>query len=129
MVLKTSDTVGSRSREILVVDDDEHTRNLLRDLCESSGFEVALAADGYAPFREYADRKPDLVLLDVMMPHKDGFAVLKEIRETDAWSNVSVIILTANGDMDGKIRGMELGADDYITKPFKIVDLQTRINS
>jgi diguanylate cyclase (GGDEF)-like protein len=116
-------------REILVVDDDEHTRNLLRDLCESSGFEVALAADGYEPFRRYAERKPDLVLLDVMMPHKDGFAVLKEIRENTAWSGVSVIILTANGDMDGKIRGMELGADDYITKPFKILDLQTRINS
>ncbi len=119
----------SGPREILVVDDDEHTRNLLRDLCESAGYTVALAADGEAPFRTYVDRKPDLVLLDVMMPHKDGFAVLKEIRDDAAWASVSVVILTANGDMDGKIRGMELGADDFITKPFKIVDLQTRISS
>jgi diguanylate cyclase (GGDEF)-like protein len=69
------------------------------------------------------------VLLDLVMPNKDGFAVLKEIRDQGQWTELPVLILTAVGDMDGKIRGMELGADDFITKPFKLVDLQTRVSS
>lgn len=72
---------------------------------------------------------PDLVLLDLMMPRRDGFSVLKWVREDDSRKDLPVIILTAMGEMDGKIRGMELGADDYVTKPFKLIELQTRINS
>ncbi len=120
---------SATDRTILVVDDDEHTRNLLRDLCEASGYRVRVAEDGLQTLASLAEQRPDLVLLDLMMPHKDGFAVLKEIREHATLSDLPVIILTAMGDMDGKIRGMELGADDYITKPFKLIELQTRINS
>jgi len=69
------------------------------------------------------------VLLDLAMPRKDGFSLLRELRESSAWADLPVIILTAMGDMDGKIRGMELGADDYVTKPFKLIELQTRVNS
>ncbi|MFZ5470411.1 MAG: GGDEF domain-containing response regulator [Myxococcota bacterium] len=116
-------------RLILVVDDDEHTRNLLRDLCEASGFKVRLAEDGVDALARLVEEKPDLVLLDLMMPRKDGFSVLKSIRESAEWADLPVIILTAMGDMDGKIHGMELGADDYVTKPFKLIELQTRINS
>ena len=120
-------------RHLLVADDDEHTRNLLRDLCESAGNRVTLAEDGQQVLdllgQGGAADMPDMVLLDLMMPRKDGFTVLKEIRETPALRELPVIILTAMGDMDGKIRGMELGADDYITKPFKLIELQTRINS
>ncbi|MBX5482862.1 MAG: response regulator [Myxococcaceae bacterium] len=116
-------------RRILVVDDDEHTRNLLRDLCEQSGYQVLVAHDGNAATLAIHRELPDLVLLDLMMPHKDGFAVLKELREAEATRSLPVIILTAIGDMDGKIRGMELGADDYVTKPFKLIELQTRINA
>src|SRR5207302_5082200 len=65
----------------------------------------------------------------LMMPRKDGFSVLKDLRDTPAHHELPVIILTAIGDIDGKIRGMELGADDYVTKPFKLIELQTRINS
>jgi two-component system cell cycle response regulator len=115
-------------RRILVVDDDEHTRNLLRDLCEASGFKVSTAFDGEEASKSIAESPPDLVLLDLMMPRKDGFAVLKEVREGRT-ADLPVIILTAIGDIDGKIRGMELGADDYVTKPFKLIELQTRINS
>jgi diguanylate cyclase (GGDEF)-like protein len=114
---------------ILVVDDDEHTRNLLRDLCEASGFRVNMAEDGVDALDNIAKQKPDLLLLDLMMPRKDGFSVLKSVRENEHWSDLPVIILTAMGDMDGKIRGMELGADDFVTKPFKLIELQTRINS
>ncbi len=114
---------------VLVVDDDEHTRNLLRDLCESSGFRVVQAEDGNDALARLAVEKPDLMLLDLMMPRRDGFSVLKSVRENTELAELPVIILTAMGDMDGKIRGMELGADDYVTKPFKLIELQTRINS
>jgi diguanylate cyclase (GGDEF)-like protein len=75
------------------------------------------------------EASPDLVLLDLMMPRKDGFSVLRWIREDQSRKDLPVIILTAMGEMDGKIRGMELGADDYVTKPFKLIELQTRISS
>jgi len=129
MAVNGSPTPSASERLILVVDDDEHTRNLLRDLCEALSFKVALAEDGSEAIAKLADFKPDLVLLDLMMPRKDGFTVLREIRQHAAWKDLPVIILTAIGDMDGKIRGMELGADDYVTKPFKLIELQTRVNS
>jgi diguanylate cyclase (GGDEF)-like protein len=116
-------------RLILVVDDDEHTRNLLRDLCESIGYRVALAEDGAVALTMVEKEKPHLVLLDLMMPQRDGFSVLKVLREDARHQDLPVILLTAMGDMDGKLKGMELGADDYITKPFKLVELQTRISS
>ena len=117
------------NRLILVVDDDEHTRNLLRDLCESAGFRVSMAEDGQEAVERIGEGSPDLVLLDLMMPRKDGFSVLRWIREDQGKKDLPVIILTAMGEMDGKIRGMELGADDYVTKPFKLIELQTRISS
>jgi diguanylate cyclase (GGDEF)-like protein len=117
------------ARRILVVDDDEHTRNLLRDLCEQSGYRVTLAGDGTEALESLRGELPDLLLLDLMMPHRDGFSVLQEIRGAESTRDLPVILLTALGDMDGKIRGMELGADDYVTKPFRLLELQTRLNS
>ena len=96
------------NRLVLVVDDDEHTRNLLRDLCESSGFRVNQAEDGNEALTKLAAEKPDLMLLDLMMPQRDGFSVLKAVRENTELAELPVIILTAMGDMDGKIRGMEI---------------------
>jgi diguanylate cyclase (GGDEF)-like protein len=118
-----------RHRHIHVVDDDEHTRNLLRDLCESVGYRVTTSEDGEETLARLHQTRPDLLLLDLMMPRKDGFTVLQEIRDNPTLTDLPVIILTAMGDMDGKIRGMELGADDYITKPFKLIELQTRLSS
>jgi len=117
------------TRRILIVDDDEHTRTLLRDFCEQSNFVASVAPDGEQIVAKLDQFRPDLVLLDLVMPNKDGFAVLKEIRDQSEWAELPVVILTAVGDMDGKIRGMELGADDFITKPFKLVDLKTRVSS
>jgi diguanylate cyclase (GGDEF)-like protein len=114
---------------ILVVDDDDPTRVLLKDLCESSNFRVVAAADGGEAVAQIVEHQPDLVLLDLMMPVKDGFTVLKWAREDERFRDLPIIILTAMGEMDGKIRGMELGADDFVTKPFKLIELQTRINS
>ena len=117
------------NRLVLVVDDDEPTRVLLKDLCESSNFRVIAARDGGEATQLIVEHKPDLVLLDLMMPVKDGFTVLKWARDDERFKNLPIIILTAMGEMDGKIRGMELGADDFVTKPFKLIELQTRINS
>lgn len=117
------------NRLILVVDDDDPTRALLRDLCESSNFRVIAAADGGEAVAQIIEHKPDLVLLDLMMPVKDGFTVLKWARDDSRFTDLPIIILTAMGEMDGKIKGMELGADDFVTKPFKLIELQTRINS
>ena len=114
---------------MLIVDDDDHTRTLLKDLCESTGYRVTCAEDGQEGLDRISDGRPDLVLLDLMMPRRDGFSVLRTVRENTAWSDLPIILLTAMGDMDGKIKGMELGADDYVTKPFKLVELQTRMNS
>jgi len=117
------------NKSVLVVDDDEHTRNLLKDLCETAGYTVRLAEDGIEGLALIHESTPDLVLLDLMMPRKDGFQVLRALRDETRFKELAVIILTAMGDMDGKIRGMELGADDYVTKPFKLIELQTRIHS
>jgi two-component system cell cycle response regulator len=117
------------NRIVLIVDDDEHTRTLLKDLCETSGFKTLVAEDGVEAMEHISRTRPDLMLLDLMMPRRDGFSVLKAVRETNELVELPVIVLTAMGDMDGKIRGMELGADDYITKPFKLIELQTRIHS
>lgn len=120
-------SLGNKS--VLVVDDDEHTRNLLKDLCETAGYTVRLAGDGVEGLKLIEESTPDLVLLDLMMPRKDGFQVLRALREQPQHKELAVIILTAMGDMDGKIRGMELGADDYLTKPFKIIEFQKRVRS
>lgn len=127
--MELTEQAETRQRLILAVDDDEHTRTLLRDLCQASGYKVVTAVDGAEALEKIRGEKPDLVLLDLMMPIKDGYQVLRTVRESTNLKDLPIIILTANGDMDGKIKGMELGADDYVTKPFKLIELQTRINS
>jgi two-component system, cell cycle response regulator len=124
-----SNLVDFKNRRVLIVDDDEHTRVLLCELCTASGYQVSDASNGTEALQSLKNGLPDLLLLDINMPDFDGFSLLRQIREKEAWTELPVILLTANGDMDVKIRGMELGADDYITKPFRLVDLQTRITS
>ena len=125
----TGGAPSTGGRLILVVDDDAVTCALLRDLCAALGHEVVEASDGEEALALVAARKPDLVLLDLMMPLRDGFGVLEALRGAEATRTLPVILLTAMGDLDGKIRGMELGADDYVTKPFKLVELQARIHA
>jgi diguanylate cyclase (GGDEF)-like protein len=119
---------GSQSGKILIADDDAHTRNLLRELLESWGYQVAVAEDGEQALAS-AKEIPDLALLDLMMPKLDGFGVLKQLRECPDTANIPVILLTAAGEVDEKLKGIELGADDYVTKPFRIVDLQERVEA
>lgn len=113
-------------RRILVVDDEERMVRFIRMNLEHDGFQVAEAFNGKQAIQKLRDVTPDLILLDVMMPDLDGFEVLETIREG---SNVPVIMLTAKGEEDDRVRGLELGADDYITKPFDLQELLARIHA
>src|SRR5512144_538643 len=113
-------------RRILVVDDEERMVRFIRMNLEHDGFQVAEAFNGKQAIQKLRDVTPDLILLDVMMPDMDGFEVLKMIREV---SSVPVIMLTAKGEEDDRVRGLELGADDYITKPFSPRELVSRVRA
>jgi two-component system KDP operon response regulator KdpE len=113
-------------RRILVVDDEERMVRFIRLNLEHDGFLVSEAFNGKQAIQRLRDVSPDLILLDVMMPDLDGFEVLQMTREI---SNVPVIMLTAKGEEDDRIRGLELGADDYITKPFNPRELVSRVKA
>jgi len=113
-------------RRILVVDDEERMVRFIRMNLEHDGFQVGEAFNGKQAIQKIRDFTPDVILLDVMMPDIDGFEVLETIRD---FSNVPVIMLTAKGEEDDRVRGLEGGADDYITKPFSPRELVSRIKA
>jgi DNA-binding response OmpR family regulator len=115
-----------RDRKILVVDDEERMVRFIRLNLEHDGFQVFEAYNGTQAINRVRTNLPDLILLDVMMPDIDGFEVLKVIREMSA---VPVIMLTAKGEEDDRVRGLELGADDYVTKPFSPRELVSRVRA
>lgn len=112
-----------KNKKILVVDDEERMARFIRLNLEHDGFQVVEAYRGMQALQAYRDSLPDLILLDVMLPDIDGFEVLAMLREI---SNVPVIMLTAKGEEDDRVKGLELGADDYITKPFSPRELVSR---
>ena len=114
------------NRVILVVDDEERMARFIRLNLEHDGFRVVEAYRGSQAIQALRDAMPDVVLLDVMLPDFDGFEVLKMIREI---SSVPVIMLTAKGEEDDRVRGLELGADDYVTKPFSPRELVSRVRA
>ncbi len=112
---------------ILVAEDEEALRNLIELHLESSGYEVEVAVDGVDALKQFNGKGPwDLIILDIMMPRLDGFSVLTSIRKT---SEVPVVFLTALGSGDDLVRGFNLGADDYITKPFTFREVTVRIEA
>ena len=114
------------ARNILVVEDDNNISNLIKMYLDKEGFDVRLTADGGKAVEAFQAQEPDLVLLDVMLPVLDGWGVLAHIRET---SKCPVIMLTAKGEVDDRIHGLEMGADDYVVKPFEMKELLARINA
>lgn len=114
------------NRMILIIDDDEKLIGLLTQYLEESGFKVTHALDGNTAQDLVNRTAPDLVILDIMMPGKDGLTVLQDIRQT---SRVPVIMLTAKGDDTDRIVGLEMGADDYLPKPFNPRELLARIKA
>jgi len=118
-------TSGAR-RRVLVVDDEPRMIHFIRLNLEHDGFLVSEATSGGGALEQLRDQLPDLILLDIMMPDLDGFETLQLIREI---SSVPVIMLTAKGEEDDRVRGLELGADDYITKPFSPRELVSRVRA
>ena len=111
---------------VLIVEDDPNIRELLQLYLEKDGYAVTLASDGGQGLAKFRAIKPNLVLLDVMMPVMDGWAVCKAIR---AEGDTPVIMLTAKGETDDKVAGLKAGADDYVTKPFEMKELLARIEA
>lgn len=114
----------SKKEKILVVDDEASIRRILETRLSMIGYEVVTAADGEEAIERYRTESPDLIVLDVMMPKLDGYGVCQELRKE---SDVPIIMLTALGDVADRITGLELGADDYVVKPFSPKELEARI--
>ena len=111
---------------VLVVEDDKNIAELLQMYLEKEGYAVTVAHDGGAGLSKFRSIKPDVVMLDVMMPVMDGYAVCRAIR---AESQTPIIMLTAKGETDDKVQGLKTGADDYITKPFEMKEVLARIEA
>ena len=114
------------SRKVLIVEDDKNIADLLRIYLEKEQMECEIAGDGLAGLEKFHQFQPDLVMLDIMLPGMDGWAVCKKIRET---SKTPIIMLTAKGELEDKVSGLEMGADDYITKPFNILEVKARVKA
>lgn len=114
-------------QKILVVDDEIDNVILLDKRLKALGYEVICAYDGDEAIEKVEKENPDLILLDIMMPKKDGFEVLKILRENEKTKSIPVIMLTAKADVSDKVKGLETGAIDYVTKPFDFKELQARI--
>lgn len=115
------------SKTILIVDDEKNIVDILSFNLKNEGFDIATAYDGKAALLEYAAKRPDLILLDVMLPLIDGFEVCRQIREKDRIT--PIVMLTAREEETDKVLGLDLGADDYITKPFSVIELKARVKA
>jgi len=113
-------------RKILAVEDDHNISDLIRMYLEKEGFDVTTAFDGGSAVEKFREIQPDLVLLDIMLPVMDGWSVCAKIRET---SRTPIIMLTAKSEVLDRVTGLEMGADDYIVKPFEMKELIARINA
>lgn len=121
---KDSIITDQEDYRILVIDDDKRLRDLLERYLSEQGFEVTTAKDAVRAKSLFNRRVFDLVILDIMMPEENGFDITKSIRKT---SNVPILLLSARGDPEARIIGLEAGANDYLSKPFEPIDLLIRI--
>jgi diguanylate cyclase (GGDEF)-like protein len=125
------DAVETAGHRVLVIDDDRNLRKIISTNLELAGFDVETAADGREGLERIEEVLPDLVLLDLMMPHMDGYEVARRIRAhvNPTIAHVPIIILTARGETEDKLRGFDAGADDYVTKPFGPQELIARVRA
>lgn len=126
MIIERKVCIEMSMGKILVVDDDINICELLRLYIEKEGYEVVIANDGGQAITKFKTEKPDLVMLDIMLPVFDGWQVCREIRKT---SQTPIIMLTAKGEVFDKVLGLELGADDYVVKPFETKEIVARIKA
>ena len=117
--------MDQKSVHILLVEDDENLGFMLQDFLQMEGYQVTLRKDGASGLKTFKELEANICILDVMLPHQDGFSVAAEIRKLD--QDVPFIFLTAKSQEEDRIRGLKLGADDYITKPFSTEELKLRL--
>ena len=113
-------------RKVLIVEDDKNIADLMRLYLEKESMDCQVANDGLVGLEKFQQFQPDLVMLDIMLPGMDGWSICRKIRET---SKVPIIMLTAKGELEDKVNGLELGADDYITKPFEMKEVLARVHA
>jgi CheY-like chemotaxis protein len=118
-----------RQATILLVDDEDQLRRVMRDLLEREGYAVAEARDGVQALDEVDRHAPDVIVLDLNLPGLDGYTVLSQLRSRQHTREIPVIVLTAKGDEDNEVRVFELGADDFLTKPFRARALSARLEA
>jgi DNA-binding response OmpR family regulator len=122
-----TDAAPAPAPGILLIEDDEHIAFILRFLLERSGFEVELASDGRQAVARLESPPPALVLMDIMLPYHDGLEILARLRNQPAWGEVPVLMLTAKAREGDIVRALDLGADDYVTKPFQPEEVLARV--
>lgn len=124
--LKETNASGEEvsAKRVLIVDDDPKIVLFISTIFKASGYKVQTAADGEEALKQAISEQPQVILLDLGLPHLDGFGVLQRLRE---WTDTQVIVLSAHGSDQDKVRALDLGADDYITKPFSMEELMARV--
>lgn len=121
--------MAENSGRILIVEDEQDVAELIRFNLERSGFQVSVAHDGLTGLDMALSERPDLLVLDLMLPGKDGLSVFKELRRDSRTAHTPVMMLTARAQTEDRIKGLEVGADDYLTKPFSPKELVLRVNA
>lgn len=121
--------MGTMNERILVAEDQPHIRALIQYKLRNSGYQVVAVEDGEAALKSARESKPDLILLDVMMPLMTGFEVLAALKQSEETRQIPVLLVTAQSSETEVLRGLELGADDYITKPFSPNELAARVKT
>ncbi len=122
-----SPVAGERKTNLLVIEDDDKISEMISEHFSRAGYNVKAAADGVAGVQAALNEHPDVIVLDIMLPKMDGLAVCREVREKAPY--IPILMLTAKDDVVDKVLGLEMGADDYITKPFALRELEARIKS
>jgi two-component system alkaline phosphatase synthesis response regulator PhoP len=127
MIEDLLDELSDTRQKILIVDDELDALTALKRALEADNYNVVEASDGLSAIEKVKTEKPDVVLLDLMMPEMDGIEACKHLKSDPKYKHIPIIMLTAKGEIDNKIEGIEMGADDYVTKPFNLHELKARI--
>ena len=121
--------MSTSMRKIYIVEDDEDIREIVHYTLSNAGFEVTSFENAQSLYAATDNERPNLILLDIMLPGDDGLIILKKLRNTPLTKKTPIILLTAKGSEFDKVKGLDMGADDYITKPFSVLELISRINA
>jgi DNA-binding response OmpR family regulator len=128
-VTATDAVARGRGTKVLLVEDEDQLRRVMKDLLEREGYIVSEARDGIQALDQVDRHAPDIIVLDLNLPGLDGYSVLQQLRSRAATRTIPVMVLTAKGDEDNEVRVFELGADDFITKPFRARALSARLEA